>query len=507
MASWMGYPVLMALGPGMGNVMSRELYDFLQALLDVGAKVGFGAVVYWRIERHHADADVGLAEETPKNKVTMDKYRKHRAALSRHMHDVMTAAADPGASMSDLEGGLRKLKERRTLMQEQHSQNKALKDRRHSFSSGYADGHDEGRAERVLADFRRDTTTPPTIIIPPARLAAAAGTKQAGDVAAPCSSVDRTMFTDTLGSTPTGASTSGLVNGGWVSSPVSRAPSCSAAPGGSGQSTRLESTQQFAEADRQSVERIFVTVEQMAKELALLRRSAGVVGPPRLSFAAPVTPRTVVAAPAAMITAAEPRVSEIGSSVAAASSSGELSNEQPAARGVGRGGSDEPAAAHLSGWLFKRSAWVKDWRKRWVVLSGDRLSFYKAPGSEPHGVVDLSECLAARAAEEKLSKLFGFEVTSLVEAFYLQAESQPEMVQWLTLLTQCIDEARNKRGVIGGSAVVGGGGSTMQQPTSSPPPSPAGGAGGPPQLLLAPVAPGTITMLGDMMVEGEQREE
>jgi hypothetical protein len=119
MAFWVGYPVLMALGPGMGEVLSRELYDFLQALLDVGAKVGFGAVVYWKIERHHAN--VTMTVDTPRNKVTMDKYRKHRAVITKQMKDVM-AGGENATSIGELELGLAKLQERRDqILRQKHA--------------------------------------------------------------------------------------------------------------------------------------------------------------------------------------------------------------------------------------------------------------------------------------------------------------------------------------------------------------------------------------------------
>ena len=44
--------------------------------------------------------------------------------------------------------------------------------------------------------------------------------------------------------------------------------------------------------------------------------------------------------------------------------------------------------------------WLKEWRKRYFILKGNKLYFAQTPQKEPHGVIDLSECLTVKSAEE-----------------------------------------------------------------------------------------------------------
>eukprot|EP00501_MAST-03F_sp_TOSAG23-6_P001239 GSMAST32.ASY1.ANO1.1285.1 assembled CDS len=72
----------------------------------------------------------------------------------------------------------------------------------------------------------------------------------------------------------------------------------------------------------------------------------------------------------------------------------------------------------FSGWLTKRSAWLKEWR--------NQLYFSKEPGKAPHGKVDLQECLTVKSAEEKTNKRHCFEVATPESTFYMYAETEKE---------------------------------------------------------------------------------
>ena len=58
----------------------------------------------------------------------------------------------------------------------------------------------------------------------------------------------------------------------------------------------------------------------------------------------------------------------------------------------------------FEGYLTKQSAWLKEWRKRYFVLKANRLYFMKTPQADPHGTIDLKECLTVKSAEEKTGK-------------------------------------------------------------------------------------------------------
>ena len=60
----------------------------------------------------------------------------------------------------------------------------------------------------------------------------------------------------------------------------------------------------------------------------------------------------------------------------------------------------------FEGYLTKQSAWLKEWRKRYFVLKENQLHFCKQEGSDPHGTIDLKECLTVKSAEEKTGKRY-----------------------------------------------------------------------------------------------------
>lgn len=60
--------------------------------------------------------------------------------------------------------------------------------------------------------------------------------------------------------------------------------------------------------------------------------------------------------------------------------------------------------ADFEGFLTKQSAWLKEWRKRYFYLKENQLHFCKTRSSDPHGTVDLKQCLTVKSAEEKTGK-------------------------------------------------------------------------------------------------------
>ena len=54
--------------------------------------------------------------------------------------------------------------------------------------------------------------------------------------------------------------------------------------------------------------------------------------------------------------------------------------------------------------------WLKKWRQRYFILKGNKLYFTSSPGVPPHGVIDLSECLTVKSADEKINKRYFYVV-------------------------------------------------------------------------------------------------
>lgn len=103
--------------------------------------------------------------------------------------------------------------------------------------------------------------------------------------------------------------------------------------------------------------------------------------------------------------------------------------------------------------------WLKEWRRRYFALKGNKLHFAKSasvrahallpaprgradggdrdvdaqwpPQDEPHGTIDLAECLTVKSAEDKTGKPFSFEVATPDATYYMYAESEKQKDEWI----------------------------------------------------------------------------
>ena len=92
----------------------------------------------------------------------------------------------------------------------------------------------------------------------------------------------------------------------------------------------------------------------------------------------------------------------------------------------------------FEGVLTKRSMWLKEWRQRYFVLKGNKLYFSRQKGSAPHGMIDLSECLTVKSAEDKTNMRFCFEVATPESTYYMHAESDKEKDDWIGAIGRAI---------------------------------------------------------------------
>jgi hypothetical protein len=92
----------------------------------------------------------------------------------------------------------------------------------------------------------------------------------------------------------------------------------------------------------------------------------------------------------------------------------------------------------FSGYLFKQSTWFKEWRQRWFVLKGSKLYFCKAPNMEPHGVIDLKECISVKTADMVTRKTNSFEVKTPEAVYYMYAEKHKTKDEWIGAISRAI---------------------------------------------------------------------
>lgn len=100
----------------------------------------------------------------------------------------------------------------------------------------------------------------------------------------------------------------------------------------------------------------------------------------------------------------------------------------------------------LQGWLNKRGENRGNWKKRWFMLVGNLLLYFKEEGRNepwPINALPLASCDVELVGEGKFKKSFCFAVTTkgdLTQSrhLYLQASSEPERVRWMHALRLAI---------------------------------------------------------------------
>ena len=92
----------------------------------------------------------------------------------------------------------------------------------------------------------------------------------------------------------------------------------------------------------------------------------------------------------------------------------------------------------FEGHLTKQSAWLKEWRKRYFVLKANQLHFMKTPTSNPHGTIDLKECLTVKSAEEKTGKRHCFEVATPDATYFMYADTEKQKDEWIGAIGRAI---------------------------------------------------------------------
>eukprot|EP01114_Cavostelium_apophysatum_P015517 TRINITY_DN4236_c0_g1_i3.p1 TRINITY_DN4236_c0_g1~~TRINITY_DN4236_c0_g1_i3.p1 ORF type:complete len:392 (-),score=48.78 TRINITY_DN4236_c0_g1_i3:13-1056(-) len=97
------------------------------------------------------------------------------------------------------------------------------------------------------------------------------------------------------------------------------------------------------------------------------------------------------------------------------------------------------ALTEKEGYLYKRGAINKNWKKRWVVLADSHVKYYKTPDnkSAPKGDVLLSEVqVGVVETKDKIDKQFCFKIETKSRTYYFQAEDRAEMIEWLRAIVE-----------------------------------------------------------------------
>eukprot|EP01069_Polyplicarium_translucidae_P009642 Polyplicarium_translucidae@DN3330_c0_g1_i10.p10 len=89
-----------------------------------------------------------------------------------------------------------------------------------------------------------------------------------------------------------------------------------------------------------------------------------------------------------------------------------------------------------AGWLMKQSRHLKQWRRRWVVLSGTQLYSFKdsteaSRADSATECLDLTLCKTIRSADDDVQCPFAFRIDAQDGSFYFKAADAQEKEAWI----------------------------------------------------------------------------
>ncbi|EFA85933.1 protein serine/threonine kinase [Heterostelium album PN500] len=95
------------------------------------------------------------------------------------------------------------------------------------------------------------------------------------------------------------------------------------------------------------------------------------------------------------------------------------------------------------GWLTKEGGGFKSWKRRWFILRGGDLSYFKSKGDPtPLGVIHLNTVGHVKVSDRK-KKNNGFEVQTPSRTFYISADTDDERHRWIDVLSHERDLLNN----------------------------------------------------------------
>lgn len=92
------------------------------------------------------------------------------------------------------------------------------------------------------------------------------------------------------------------------------------------------------------------------------------------------------------------------------------------------------------GWLEKQSRFMRTWRRRWIVLSGNKLYSFKESKNyvDPTEVIDLKVFSSVKSSSDFTGKPNSFDVYSSEMNFSLAAKSTKDKEDWIRAIGKAI---------------------------------------------------------------------
>ncbi|XP_049848756.1 PH domain-containing protein DDB_G0274775-like [Schistocerca gregaria] len=97
------------------------------------------------------------------------------------------------------------------------------------------------------------------------------------------------------------------------------------------------------------------------------------------------------------------------------------------------------------GWMTKQGGSFKNWKRRWFVLKGPVIYYFKsnAPETEVQGQIDLTSQSFVRQ-EFKHGKKQAFAVATQKRIFFMYADQDEESAKWMSLISKAIDNIQEQ---------------------------------------------------------------
>eukprot|EP00301_Raphidiophrys_heterophryoidea_P016435 c2600_g1_i1.p1 GENE.c2600_g1_i1~~c2600_g1_i1.p1 ORF type:complete len:144 (-),score=5.10 c2600_g1_i1:341-772(-) len=91
------------------------------------------------------------------------------------------------------------------------------------------------------------------------------------------------------------------------------------------------------------------------------------------------------------------------------------------------------------GYMTKLGNVVRNWRRRWFVLSGNTLSYFKnREDTTPAGVIDLRYCRTVKVCMDNVGRPYTLEVAIPNRTYYLSCDEEDEMNEWLGAISRAV---------------------------------------------------------------------
>ncbi|KAF2068090.1 hypothetical protein CYY_010584, partial [Polysphondylium violaceum] len=127
------------------------------------------------------------------------------------------------------------------------------------------------------------------------------------------------------------------------------------------------------------------------------------------------------------------------------------------------------APSDREGWLTKQGGSIRTWRRRWFVLKGKKLFYFKNKSDiEATGLIELeANSIVKEEKDRDKKKKYMFTVATFKRTFFIYAETEQDMKQWMDAIKRNIDgDGIKSTGEVTSPKISSTGGETSTSPKS-----------------------------------------